>query len=234
MGPLVFCGCKDKGALVRYDGEINLRKNHLKPIEMNLLEVTGPVIQKSHCNPAVGGSTICYVMRHVPKDVTRAYADFARNVLQKYKNVYEFDGRVAGYVSRTMGDDVRIVEQNELKVIREGPDICVQIHDELSAFVRKDKWMSIQAQDAKSSDTHRIPIRWMPFDDKIYLYNIIDFTNPDMMDKVFQDHYSHWFNGKPDEWTIKASRSFAVTVCLSRLSAARIELGGVIFKLALN
>jgi len=245
VAPLLMTGCKDETNIVKveFTGSTNIRKNHFRPKKMIFAKrVEGssdPKVEQVDCSSVggtvgndVSGSSKCYIMRDVSKKLTRRFANFARKILKTYKKIYHMDGKRAGFASRKIGD-VRVVEQNEIRIIREGPDVCVEIVDEVTGFVNQENWERVRT-DTVSSNTGIIGIDWMPFDNMYFLYDIVDFTESSMMDRRFEDQYSNWFNGKPLEWVMKSSRAFAVSVCQSRLGVTRIEFGGVIFKVAIN
>lgn len=245
---LLSGGCKDESnpIKVQYTGPIALRTNYAKPtlFKIGSRSTKGGALKlkKIEC---VGlaelppksdkGVYECYVMNKIPENVRSAFAEMARFILNK-KDPFDLNGKMAGTVVDKPNDKMISLHRNELVLVRDGPDVCMRIIGANIVFV----WNNAHVGDATAGNPPtqpgRYPVGSMSFDENFYLYNFVDFTDPDVVYGRLRQFAPQLFMGDDPNpaWAIKASRHLAIRVCKSTIENSVVENDGVVFKVSIN
>lgn len=239
-------GCKDESnpKMVEYKGPIALRANYARPtvFKLSTKQPDGKLkITSASCDdiddrpPSSSGKYQCYIMKGVTKKMRSDFATMARFVLTK-KDPFEVNGRTAGTVVDRIDANIISLHRNQFELIRDGPDVCIQVVSANVAFVKNDAYPGILANKPTKLLSSQFPVDWMTFGNAVYLYNFVDFTDSRTVEERLKVQVPELFDGsQPNQaWSMKASRHFTVRVCQSTIDHSVIVDNGVIFKIAID
>jgi len=174
-------------------------------------------------------------MKSVPKKMHSAFAEMARFVFNK-RDPFEVNGRTAGTVVDKVGSNIISIHRNEFELVRDGPDVCIQVISANIAFVKNDAFNSMMAKKPANLTPSQFPVDWMTFSDAIYLYNFVDFTERRTVEERLKAQAPELFDGSGPNlaWSMKASRHFNVQVCQSTIDNSVVVDSGITFKIAID